>query len=252
MRMSRLFAAGLIAMFLSASGPIFAQTEPAAAAASQSSAAKPQLLDRVIAVVNGDVLLESDLDQEVKFAAFEPFTSEPAGDARKQAMDQLIDRALVEQQMKNQPGLPQVSEGDLNKQLTQLRKSLPECAKYACWTDDGWATFCRMHGFTTQEVVDHWRTRLLLLAFIEQRFRTGIRISQPEIESYYNTSFVPKFREQHLTPPTLGSVAQRIQEILLQERVNVLFTDWLKSLHEQGTVQILDPSLAGSNAAATS
>lgn len=238
----------LVACLLSAGGAALAQSAPPA----ENSAAKPLLLDRVIAVVNGDVLLESDLEQEVKFAAFEPFTSSTEGDQRKQAMDRLIDRTLVQQQMKNQPGLPQISDDDLKKQLTELRKSLPECAKYACWTDEGWATFCRMHGFTTQEVADRWRTRQVLLAFIEQRFRTGIRISQPEIEAYYRKDFAPKFKERDLTPPTLASVSQRIQEILLQQRVNALLSDWLKGLHDEGTVQILDPSLADSTAPAAS
>jgi len=129
---------------------------------------------------------------------------------------------------------------------------LPECAKYACWTDEGWANFCHVHGFTTQEVADRWRTRALLLAFIEQRFRTGIRISQPEIEAYYKDEFAPKFKEKNLNAPTLASVSQRIQEILLQQRVTTLLNDWLKSLHQEGTVQILDPSLADSSGGAAS
>jgi peptidyl-prolyl cis-trans isomerase SurA len=35
-------------------------------------------------------------------------------------------------------------------------------------------------------------------------------------------------------------IAPRIEEILLQQRVNVLLRDWLKSLRDQGSVQILD------------
>jgi peptidyl-prolyl cis-trans isomerase SurA len=248
--MGKMVGAVVVACLMMAPATVRAQVAPPRTA--QNFTTKPLLLDRVIAVVNGDVLLESDLEQEVKFAAFEPFDGKQEGDTRKQAMDRLIDRTLVEQQMKNQPGLPQISDDDLKKQLTELRKSLPDCSKFACWTDEGWATFCGTQGFTPPEVAERWRARLLVLAFIEQRFRTGIRISQPEIEKYYQTAFVPKFKEQHLPPPTLASVSQRIQEILLQQRVNALLTDWLKSLHDQGTVQILDPSLADSTAPAAS
>jgi len=242
----RIAIAGLAATWLMAA-PCLAQTATAPAASGQTATAQPQVLDRVIAVVNNDVLLQSDLDQEIRFTAFEPFTTKADVDQRKQAMDHLIDRTLVQQQMKNQPGLPQISDDDLKKQLGELRKSLPECSKFACWTDDGWANFCQVHGFTTQEVADRWRTRSLLLAFIEQRFRTGIRISQPEIDAYYKDEFVSKFKEKGLNAPPLTTVAQRIQEILLQQRVTALLNDWLKSLHQEGTVQILDPTLVDSS-----
>lgn len=215
----------------------------AQSAAPQSGAAAPQVLDRVVAVVNGDVLLASDVEEEVRFAAFEPFSEPPGGNPRAAALDRLIDRALIEQQMRNQPGVPRISDDQVNTQLTQLRKGLPECAKYACYTDKGWETFCRLHGFTPRQVFEHWRLRMKLLAFIEQRFRTGIRISQKQIEDYYNSDFVPQFRQKHLIAPPLSQVKARIEEILLQQRVNALLGDWLKSLREEGSVQIIDPSL---------
>ena len=43
--------------------------------------------------------------------------------------------------------------------------------------------------------------------------------------------------------PSLDAVATRIQEILLQQQVNVLFDDWLKNLRQQGDVEVLDPEL---------
>jgi hypothetical protein len=206
--------------------------------------ATPQLLDRVVAVVNGDVILESDVEEEVRFFAFQLFQSKAGQEPRREALDRLIDRTLVRQQMRNQPGLPQVTDAQLDKELTQLRKSLPECAMYACYTDTGWKKFCGLHGFTPEQVADRWRERMLLLAFIEQRFRTGIRVTHAEIEDYYNSNFVPRFKERNLPPPSLASISDRIQEIILQQRVNALLSEWLKGLRDQGTVQVLDPTLA--------
>ena len=45
------------------------------------------------------------------------------------------------------------------------------------------------------------------------------------------------------TPP-LDQVAQRIQEILLEQQVNKLFDNWLNNLRQQGDVEVLDPALA--------
>ena len=43
--------------------------------------------------------------------------------------------------------------------------------------------------------------------------------------------------------PPLEKLLRAIQEILLQQRVNALLSDWLKSLQDQGQVEILDPAL---------
>ena len=43
--------------------------------------------------------------------------------------------------------------------------------------------------------------------------------------------------------PALDRVSPRIQEVLLQQKVNALLNDWLKSLQDQGQVEVLDPAL---------
>jgi hypothetical protein len=49
---------------------------------------------------------------------------------------------------------------------------------------------------------------------------------------------VPQIHGQK--PPTLASVSDRIQEILLQQRVSSLLLEWLQSLKSEGSVSILD------------
>ena len=73
------------------------------------------------------------------------------------------------------------------------------------------------------------------------RFRTGIRITKPEVEAYYKEKLVPEFQTRKLTPPPLTLVSDRMEEVLLQQHVNVLLNDYLRSLKDAGSVQILDP-----------
>jgi hypothetical protein len=48
----------------------------------------------------------------------------------------------------------------------------------------------------------------------------------------------------------LQQVSSRIEEILLQQRVNVLFDNWLSNLRKQGQIEVLDPKLETAEAAA--
>ena len=196
-------------------------------------------LDRVAAMVNGDLILESDLDAEERFTAFQPF-SEAQQATREELLNRLIDRTLILQQMALQPEAP-ISDAEVDEQFAMLRKSIPKCAAYHCDTEAGWEKFVADQGFTLEEVRDRWRQRMEVLRFIEERFRMGIRISQAEIDEYYKTTMLPAYRKENAPAPPEATIADRIQEILLQQQVDKLLDDWLATLRAQGSVRILKP-----------
>jgi peptidyl-prolyl cis-trans isomerase SurA len=209
------------------------------AAAGQAAAPGQRVpLDRVVAVVNGDLILESDLETEQQFAAFQPF-SEP-GTSRDDLVERLIDRDLILQQLRLQPESA-VTDAEVEAQLATLRKGIPACAADRCETDAGWAKFLADHGVTLEELKQRWKMELEVLRFIDERFRMGIRIQQPEIDAYYQATMVPMYRKQKAAPPAESAVAERIREILLQQRVTSLLDDWLKSLRAQGSVRVVKP-----------
>lgn len=205
-----------------------------------TSAAQPVTLDRVVAIVNGDLILESDLDAEQRFTALQPF-NEPHPVTRDELIERLIDRALIQQQMALQPERP-ITDEEVDAQLATLRKSIPKCAAYHCDTDAGWAKFVADQGFTVDEVRERWRQRMAVLRFIEDRFRMGIRVEQADIDDYYKKTMLPVYQKENITPPAEATLADRIQEIVLQQRVNKLLDDWLTALRAQGTVRIMNPA----------
>jgi hypothetical protein len=224
-------------------GPATAPTVPASVASAQ----RPVVLDSVIAVINGDVLLRSDLQTEIDMAALQPLSLPPGKNLEQRAARRLINRTLILQQMQSQGMAKAVSDEEVEKDLTALREQLPDCRKSDCKTQAGWASFLAEHGLTQSEVVERWRQRMQLLNFIDTRFRAGVRISRPDIEDYYNKTLVPEFKKENVSAPPLDTVSKRIEEILLQQQVNVLLQDWLKNLRDQGSVIILDPALGQSN-----
>jgi len=98
-----------------------------------------------------------------------------------------------------------------------------------------------------KEELTNRRNRLEILSFIELRFRQGIRITPEEIDTYYRETLLPQYPSGQ-TPPPLHQVSSRIEEILLQQRVNALFDSWLSNLRSQGQIQVLDPTLERASA----
>ena len=194
----------------------------------------------MVAIVNGDLILESDVDEEKRFAAFLPPSGPGVTYSRERAIERLINRALILEQAKLQPG-DEVKAVDVTTQIAALRKEIPVCKRYECDTDAGWNKFLAEQGFTAAELQQRWKDRMQVLSYIENRFRMGIRITPEEIKGYYDQTLLPEYAKQRATAPKLADLSDRIQEILLQQRVAMLLQDWLKSLKAQGTVQIMKP-----------
>jgi hypothetical protein len=62
---------------------------------------------------------------------------------------------------------------------------------------------------------------------------------------------LPHTEGEHATAAAEASIADRIQEILLQQQVDKLLDDWLASLRAQGSVQILKPGRGGAMSGTT-
>jgi len=200
---------------------------------------KGTVIDAVVAVVNGSVILESDVDEERRFESIQPYRGALSEFSRDRAVQRLIDRTLILQQAAIEPEATVVPDDALNRQIQTLRKDIPQCGQYHCETDAGWTKFLADHGFTPNEFQERWRKRMELLKLIEVRFRNGIRIDSDEIKNYYEKTMLPEYARQKVTPPALDSISDRIEEVLLQQQVGNLLRDWLKSLRAQGNVWVL-------------
>ena len=61
------------------------------------------VLDHVVAVINGSVIFQSDVDEELRYAVLQPFSVNGAAILLRRALQRLIDRDLILQQMQNAP-----------------------------------------------------------------------------------------------------------------------------------------------------
>jgi len=212
-----------------------AQTSPA-----PSTTVEQSKLDRVVAIVNNELILDSDVDEERRLEALQPYNAQSETFSRDRAIERLIDRALILQQVELQAENP-ITDAQVEQETGALRKNIPGCknTKFNCETKAGWDVFLASNGFTEAEFNEKWRERMEVLRFIEQRFRAGIKITPEEIQAYYTQTMLPEYAKQGTKAPPVDSLSSRIQEVLLEQRVSGLLGDWLKSLRAQGSVVVL-------------
>jgi peptidyl-prolyl cis-trans isomerase SurA len=203
--------------------------------------------DRSVAVVNGDLILDSDVDKELRFQDlnFDPNadTKVPQPDGsrgRDQAIERLINKKLILQQAELQDVTP-IDDDELDHQITLLRQTIPACSKHQCDSDAGWNRYLTGKGFTVSSFRDQWRERLQVLSFIEERFRTGVRVDDKTVSNYYQKTMLPRYEAAKAQAPPLAKVEDRIRAVLIEQEVSKLLNDWLQTLRAQGGVVIFHP-----------
>jgi peptidyl-prolyl cis-trans isomerase SurA len=211
--------------------------------AASAQLAPPVVLDRVIVVVNQQTILASDLDRELRLSILDPNLDFAHRPASSDAIQHLISRALIHQQFVDQPLLtPAQLQKTVDARIIELRSQLPACVRLHCVSPEGWQAFLTESNLSDAEVETFFREQTQILDFIEQRFRAGIHITPEQIAAYYQTTLLPQYANP-AQAPTLDSVSQRINEILLGKQVNLLLEDWLTTLRKEGDVEFLDSSL---------
>ena len=201
------------------------------------------VLDRVIAVVNNRAILESELNDEIRVSILDPSNGETGRESPQDALQRLVARTLIRQQIREEEEQSLVpADEEVSQRMMELRKRLPICVHANCASDAGWNAFLAEHGLTEKRVAKYLRNRIEILKFVEIRFRQGTRISPEQVESYYRDTLLPQYPPGEPVP-RLDQVSARIEEILLQQEITGLFTDWLDNLRKQGDIEIFDSSL---------
>lgn len=192
-----------------------------------------EVLDRLVATVNGHALLESDWEDEVRYECFmsgRPLEQVTPGD-RKAALDRLIDQELLREQMRSSDFKP-VSSAEIEKQLDTLK------AEYARdHESSSWSSALAGYGLSEAVAKDHIAVELNQLRLVDTHLRPLVQVEPAEIETYYKEQIAPKFPANQA--PSLEQARRKIRELLVQQKIDQQLSSWLESLRSQARITLL-------------
>jgi peptidyl-prolyl cis-trans isomerase SurA len=210
--------------------------------------AQPQMVDRMVAVVNKRVILQSDLDQAARVEFLlqgKPIATLTQADMAA-VLEQLIDRSLLDQQIVN-PAMLDPTPEELAAKVKEVRENFPGSAGQA---DDRWKGTLAAYGLTPQDLEEQLSSQARILRFVDLRFRGLVRVDKDDIETYYQEKFLPEVRKRNAAPPALAQVSDKIEQILAEQRIDALLSDWLKTLRAQAHIETMLPASPGAAAGA--
>lgn len=198
------------------------------------SARAGDVIDRIVATVNGHIILQSDWDEALCYEAL--LNGRPFGqftdDERKAVLDRLIDQELLAEQMKS-AFFQHASESEAAVRVADARKQYPEAA-----TASGWNAVLSKFQLTEKDLVAHVKQQIDLMRLVDAHLRPAVQIDSKTVEEYYRLKFVPQLKESGATEVALADVSGKIRELLTDEKVNELMVSWLQSLRSESKVSV--------------
>lgn len=196
------FGVGILVLALRAGGP------------GLGVARAQQVVDRIVAKVDDDILLLSDLRELGEFQELLEGKTEPAN----KRLDELIDQWIATREA-TAAQFAQPSNADVEAARTQLTKELGG--------EQAFAAREARAGLTAAAIDRQLRRELFVSRYLDYKFRTAALVDADAIEKYYNEQFSSQLKAQGQAVPPLDSVRGQIRELLVQQQISEHATQWL-------------------------
>jgi peptidyl-prolyl cis-trans isomerase SurA len=199
-----------------------------------AAAPAPQVIDRIVATVNGQIILQSDLDEAFCYEALLTNRSlaDLGDDDRRAVLDRLVDQELLREQMKS-ADFSHATDAEITARISDARHQYPQGT-----SDDAWSALLASYHLTEKDLFTHVQQQIDLMRLVDARLRPAVQIDSKSIEAYYRDQFVPKLKQAGSSEVSLAEVAPKIRELLTQQKVSEMLVSWLQTLRSEGDVHI--------------
>jgi len=174
-----------------------------------------EIIDRIAARVENDVILRSDLRELSRYQQLVDGKAEP----EEQLLDRLIDQWIVRTEAEASR-FPQPSEADINLGMERLQSSFASSEEYESRK--------KQSGLSDAEVRRMVVAQLYLSNYLDSRFRPSVQIDSKAIADFYQNDVIPRAQARGQAPPALEAARDFIQEALVQRGINEQAARWLK------------------------
>lgn len=206
-----------------------AAATPARQGASPGAAGANVLKDRVLAVVDDDPILATDLDRAIVIGQLQPKPGEAERAFHRRVLDDLVAQRLRFHEIERF-GLEQVPVDQIEKQVADIR---------ARFKDE--ATFRRKLkevGLDEAALRQLVARQLEVLAFVDERLGPQVFVGLDDIAAYYRDKLAPEMQKQRLPVPPLDQMRDQIREVLRQQRLTGEIDRWTEELRGKANIAI--------------
>lgn len=186
----------------------------------------PEIIDRIVAVVNEQVITLTDLRIAEAFGLYDEELKEGDGSLRPLILEKLIDQKLAIQFSSQEVSIDKKDfdffMGSIVKKIgfEEVQERLAE------------------FGLERDDLRDYIQEKFIYQTIISRKFSQVSIVSLKEIEDYYKQIYVPSQREKGLEPQPMMELLNEIESAIKEKKMKVQVEDWIKNLRKKADIQI--------------
>jgi hypothetical protein len=192
--------------------------------------AQPQgrVVDRIVAHIEADIILESDLRA---LGAFQQLIEGRAENDDKLLAD-LIEQWVVQAEA-NASHFPQPTQSEVDREMARLSAQFTGPEAYAAKLSE--------LGLSETQVRQLLSHQIYVERYLDYKFRPLVQVDSSDIETYYKNELLPELAEKNQVPPRLADVEGQIRELLAQRGITALASKWLDETKSRLKIEIITP-----------
>ena len=191
-----------------------------------------RLVDRLVAIVNEETILLSDLERMIGLGLVERRPGESDRDLLRRALDELIEHRLRLQEIERfGPSRPPLRE--VSRQVEEIR------SRFA--SEEEFQDRLRELGLDEDGLRHLIGQQLAVLGYLEERLGPRVFVGEEEIEEYYRNRLRPELEAAGAEVPPLDEIRERIRHVVREQLLNHEVERWTRELRRRADVMdVLD------------
>jgi hypothetical protein len=183
-----------------------------------------EVVDRIVARVETDIILLSDVRVLEEYQELVNGKSE----SESAIVDRLIDQWIVRSEAELSR-FPEPRTEEIDREVSRVAKSFASSEEYEARK--------KQSGLNDSEVRKIVTAQLYLDKYLDSRFRPSVQIDEKAIEDFYQNAVIPRAKARGQEPPTLDASRDTIQDVLVQSDIDEQAARWLKESRDRLHVQ---------------
>jgi hypothetical protein len=200
---------------------------PPAASGSQS-AQSARVVDRIVARIEDDIVLQSQVRE---LAAFQQLIDGQAENDDK-LLDELIQQWVVETEA-TASHFPQPAESEVDRELARLQEHVG--------TQGNYTSRLNSLGLSAAQVRELLSRQIYVERYVDYKFRPAVQIEPAAIDAYYQNELLPELAKSNQPAPHRAEVEEQIREVLIQRGITDLTAKWLDDTKSRLKIEIETP-----------
>ena len=191
--------------------------------------ARAEMIDRIVAHVEDDVILLSEVRE---LAAYQQLV-----DGHSQSQVDLVNALIEQWVVRNEAEEARFSEppaADIDAEVMRLQGNSTSAAAFRQKLDSAGLTLPGLRRIVGQQIY--------LERYLDYKFRPAVQIDEDAIRKYYEMELSPALRGRGQMPPSLEDVRDTIREVLVQRGINERANSWFDETKSRLDIEITPPA----------